>query len=58
MDATGTLSSKLLDFNFSGKAWEFFKIWIVKNLLAILTLGIYSDWAKDRYKCYFFMANL
>ena len=30
---------------FTGKASEYFGIWIVNVLLTILTLGIYSAWA-------------
>ncbi|WP_371374703.1 YjgN family protein [Thalassotalea aquiviva] len=36
------------DFSFHGKAGEFFGIWIVNVLLSIVTLGIYSAWAKVR----------
>lgn len=39
--------------NFSGKGGEFFKIWIVNILFSILTLGIYSAWAKVRTTQYF-----
>ena len=35
-------------FEFKGKAKEYFKIWIVNIALTILTLGIYSAWAKVR----------
>lgn len=38
---------------FTGKASEYFGIWIVNLLLSILTLGIYSAWAKVRRKKYF-----
>lgn len=38
---------------FTGKASEYFGIWIVNLLLTILTLGIYSAWAKVRRKKYF-----
>jgi uncharacterized membrane protein YjgN (DUF898 family) len=31
---------------FTGKAGEYFGIWIVNLLLSIVTLGIYSAWAK------------
>lgn len=33
---------------------EYFKIWIVNIFLSILTLGIYSAWAKVRTKRYFY----
>jgi uncharacterized membrane protein YjgN (DUF898 family) len=41
-------------FEFTGRAGEYFKIWIVNILLTILTLGIYSAWAKVRRKRYFY----
>ena len=54
MEATSALPTKPVDFEFSGKGWEYFKIWIVNILLTILTLGIYSAWAKVRTKQYFY----
>ncbi|HEY0922826.1 YjgN family protein [Rheinheimera pacifica] len=39
---------------FSGDAGEFFGIWIVNLLLSIVTLGIYSAWAKVRTNQYFY----
>lgn len=41
-------------FLFSGAGVEYFKIWIVNILLSIVTLGIYSAWAKVRNKQYFY----
>lgn len=41
-------------FKFSGKAGEYFKIWIVNIALTIITLGIYSAWAKVRNNRYFY----
>ncbi|MDD2929962.1 MAG: YjgN family protein [Sideroxydans sp.] len=41
-------------FEFTGKGWEYFRIWIVNLLLSILTLGIYSAWAKVRRLQYFY----
>ncbi len=43
-----------LPFEFHGRAGEFFGIWIVNLLLTILTLGIYSAWAKVRTQRYFY----
>ncbi|MDA0119385.1 YjgN family protein [Vibrio sp. T11.5] len=40
--------------SFKGKGGEFFGIWIVNVLLSIITLGIYSAWAKVRTKRYFY----
>lgn len=39
---------------FTGRAGEFFKIWIVNLLLTIITFGIYGAWAKVRTKRYFY----
>lgn len=39
---------------FTGKASEYFGIWIVNVLLTILTVGIYSAWAKVRRNRYFY----
>ncbi len=43
---------------FQGKASEYFGIWIVNLLLTLLTLGIYSAWAKVRRKKYFYNNTL
>jgi uncharacterized membrane protein YjgN (DUF898 family) len=39
--------------SFKGSAGEYFKIWIVNLMLTIVTLGIYSAWAKVRTRKYF-----
>lgn len=39
---------------FSGKGGEFFRIWIVNLFLTIITLGIYTPWAKVRTRQYFY----
>ena len=39
---------------FSGSGKEYFRIWIVNVALTIVTLGIYSAWAKVRNKQYFY----
>ncbi|MGH8075745.1 MAG: YjgN family protein, partial [Lysobacter sp.] len=39
---------------FTGRAGEYFGIWFVNLLLSILTLGIYSAWAKVRTERYFY----
>lgn len=41
-------------FSFSGTTSEYFRIWIVNIALTIITLGIYSPWAKVRKKKYFY----
>lgn len=43
-----------LRFQFRGAAGEYFGIWIVNILLTIVTLGIYSAWAKVRRLRYFY----
>ena len=39
---------------FTGTGREYFRIWIVNLVLSILTLGIYSAWAKVRRLQYFY----
>src|ERR1700685_13403 len=39
---------------FTGNGAEYFGIWIVNLLLTIVTLGIYSAWAKVRRLQYFY----
>ena len=41
-------------FRFEGSGGEYFKIWIVNLALTIVTLGIFSAWAKVRNKRYFY----
>ena len=41
-------------FEFRGNASEYFRIWIVNIALTILTLGIYSAWAKVRTNRYMY----
>jgi uncharacterized membrane protein YjgN (DUF898 family) len=51
MEDTNNLSSvqtQTLPFTFTGKGSEYFSIWIVNLALTIVTLGIYSAWAKVR----------
>ena len=43
-----------LPFIFTGKGFEYFKIWIVNISLSVITLGIYSAWAKVRTNSYFY----
>lgn len=47
-------NAKTLPFEFTGKAGEFFGIWIVNILLTIVTLGFYTPWAKVRTRRYFY----
>lgn len=50
-DSTGAHPAKR--FAFTGSGADYFRIWIVNLLLTILTLGIYSAWAKVRRLRYF-----
>ncbi len=43
-------------FTFTGLANEYFRIWIVNTFLVIVTLGLWSPWAKIR-KRRFFLRN-
>ena len=49
-----TMEKRPVNFEFTGTGSEFFKIWIVNLLLTIVTLGIYSAWAKVRTRRYFY----
>ncbi len=53
-EAGETPEVRELGFEFSGQGFEYFKIWIVNLVLTIVTLGIYSAWAKVRNKQYFY----
>jgi len=52
--AAASAERKPMAFRFNGRGGEYFKIWIVNILLSILTLGIYSAWAKVRNHRYFY----
>jgi uncharacterized membrane protein YjgN (DUF898 family) len=54
LDYSPVSVEKPLQLNFKGEGGEYFKIWIVNIVLSILTLGIYSAWAKVRNKRYFY----
>ncbi|MGI9025580.1 MAG: DUF898 family protein, partial [Burkholderiaceae bacterium] len=41
-------------FVFTGTGSEYFKIWIVNLALTLVTLSIYSPWAKVRRLRYFY----
>jgi uncharacterized membrane protein YjgN (DUF898 family) len=43
-----------LPLRFTGRGSEYFGIWIVNLLLSIVTIGIYSAWAKVRRIRYFY----
>jgi uncharacterized membrane protein YjgN (DUF898 family) len=46
-------AAKTLPLAFEGRAGDYFGIWIVNLLLTILTIGLWSAWAKVRRKRYF-----
>lgn len=46
--------ARALPFRFTGRSDEYFRIWIVNLALTILTLGVYSAWAKVRSERYFY----
>jgi len=48
-----TAAPTLYAFEFRGTGEEYFRIWIVNLALTILTLGIFSAWAKVRTRRYF-----
>jgi uncharacterized membrane protein YjgN (DUF898 family) len=52
--ASGAKSLSTEQFTFTGSGGEYFRIWIVNLLLTIVTLGIYSAWAKVRRMRYFY----
>ena len=48
--------SRVIPFAFEGRAEDYFAIWIVNLLFTLLTLGVYSAWAKVR-RLQFFYGN-
>lgn len=43
---------------FTGTGGEYFRVWIVNVLLSIVTLGIYTPWARRRTAQYFYSHTL
>jgi uncharacterized membrane protein YjgN (DUF898 family) len=54
MEENNNQNTVEIPFEFTGTAGEYFRIWIINVVLTILTLGIYSAWAKVRKKRYFY----
>ena len=54
MNEPAQASAPTIPVEFTGKTSEYFGIWIVNVLLIIITLGIYSAWAKVRTHRYFY----
>jgi uncharacterized membrane protein YjgN (DUF898 family) len=53
-DTAPSTGSDVVPLKFTGQAGEYFRIWIVNICLSVITLGIYSAWAKVRRKRYFY----
>jgi uncharacterized membrane protein YjgN (DUF898 family) len=51
--AITTTKTDAVAFRFTGRGAEYFRIWIVNLCLSLITLGIYSAWAKVRRVQYF-----
>lgn len=51
-------SGSPIQVEFTGSTGEYFRSWNVNLVLTILTLGIYSAWAKVRSKRYFYGSTL
>src|SRR3954467_12852929 len=55
VDRTPALQSVIVEpLRFTGSGSEYFRIWITNTFLSIVTLGIYSAWAKVRRTRYFY----
>jgi uncharacterized membrane protein YjgN (DUF898 family) len=52
-EAAATPAERRYPVEFTAAAGEYFRIWIVNLALTVLTLGIYSAWAKVRKRRYF-----
>src|SRR5690606_14667469 len=46
-------AGRLRSLVFTGSGGEYFRIWVVNLLLSIVTIGVYSAWAKVRRQRYF-----
>ena len=54
MDGMQETRPRKAPVDFTGETGDYFKIWIVNTALTIVTLGIYSAWAKVRKLRYFY----
>src|SRR5687768_1367606 len=52
--AAAPASPRIARLEFTGTGGEYFRIWIVNLFLSLVTLGVYSAWAKVRKKKYFY----
>ena len=46
------------EIEFKGKAMEYFGIWLANILLTVVTIGIFSAWAKVRRLKFFFINEI
>jgi len=53
MHVDKSLANERYPFTFTGSGGEYFRIWIVNVVLTVLTLYVYSAWAKVRTRRYF-----
>ena len=51
---TAVGGNEIFHVEFHGTALEYFRIWFVNTLLTVITVGIYSAWAKVRNNRYFY----
>lgn len=49
-----TMENRTQALEFRGSAGEYFRIWFVNAVLTLLTLGLYSPWAKVRNRRYLY----
>jgi uncharacterized membrane protein YjgN (DUF898 family) len=56
MDQPDTVAGTVR-FDFTGSAGEYFRIWIVNVFLTLITLGVYSAWAKVRRNRYLYSST-
>lgn len=52
--AAGASRRPILPIAFDGIAGDYFRIWIVNLLLTLVTIGLWSPWAKVRKRRYFY----
>ncbi len=53
-DAPAAPARQHLRFAFTGKGSDYFRIWIVNLLLTLVTVGLWSPWAKVRKRRFFY----
>ncbi len=49
-----SLDKQEFQIKFAGEAREYFRIWVVNLCLTLLTIGVFSAWAKVRKQRYFY----